>query len=104
MEVPEDEPGFLAWHQSSARLKLRLSFPLNCVQSRACTAKLFFYFCICWHLQTLQESNVLVHVTPMMKGQARNVWKETQTTTRQFCSSVLCSEDYLLSKVPHSLS
>lgn len=44
MEVPEDEPGFLAWHQSSARLKLRLSFPLNWVQSRACTAKLFFYF------------------------------------------------------------
>ena len=44
MEVPEDEPDFLAWHQSSAWLKLRLSFALNCVQSCACTAKLFFYF------------------------------------------------------------
>ena len=102
MEVPEDEPGFLAWHQSSAWLKLRLSFPLHCVQSRTCTAKLFFYFFICWFLQTLQQSNVLV--TPLIKGQARNAWKETQTTTRQFCSSVLCSEHYLLSKVLRSLS
>ena len=102
MEVPGDEPDFSAWHQSSAWLKLRLSFPLNGVQSQACTAKLFFYFFICWRLQTLQQSNVLV--TPLMKGQARNIWKETQTTTRHFCSSLLCSEIYLLSKVPRSLS
>ena len=102
MEVPGDEPDFSAWHQSSAWLKLQLSFPLNCMQSHECTTKLFFYFFICWHLQTLQQSNVLV--TPLMKGQARNIWKETQTTTQHFCSSLLCSEHYLLSKVLRSLS
>lgn len=60
------------------------------------------YFFIWWHLQILQQSNVLL--TPLMKGQAWKVWKETQTTTRHFCSSLLCSEHYLLSKVPRSLS
>ena len=27
-----------------------------------------------------------VLVTPLMKGQARNVWRGTQSTTRHFCS------------------
>ena len=63
---------------------------------------IFLFFLFVGFLQTFQQSNVLV--TPLMKGQARNIWKETQTTTRHFCSSVLCSEHYLLFKVLRSLS
>lgn len=53
MEVHGDEPDFLAWHPLSTWLKLQLSFPLNHVQGRACTTKLFFYLMAFANLATI---------------------------------------------------
>ena len=44
-------------------------------------------------------------VTPLMKGQAWNVWRGTQSTRWQFCSLFFVEHSlYLLYKVPRSLS
>ena len=44
----------------------------------------FFLHSVC---QPCKDPNVFA--TPLMKGQARNVWKGTHTTTRHFCASLL---------------
>ena len=47
-------------------------------------------------------------VTPLMKGQARNVWRKSQTRTRHFslffCFCCCSTFPYLPSKAPRSLS
>ena len=49
-----------------------------------------------------------VHVTPSMKGLARNVWKETPTPTCHFCASLIFIERFPISiyfrKVPFFIS
>ena len=46
---------FQFWHQSAMRFKLRLPFPLRCVQSRACTSKPLHFISNLWHISTMQR-------------------------------------------------
>ena len=85
-EAHGDAPDFPTWHQSSMRLKLRLPFPLGRARRCACTTKFFecVYFFFRGVSKPCNDSNVLV--TSLIKRQAWNVWRGTQTKSRHYCS------------------
>ena len=68
------------------RLEIRLIFQLVTSHSRGLNSDFrflfFFSFMVYANIVTFQT----FFVTPLMKSQARNVWNETQTRTRHFCS------------------
>ena len=55
MEAPGNATDISTWHQSAARFKLRLPFPLGRAQSRAFTTKPFIFISNLWHISTLQR-------------------------------------------------
>ena len=78
-------PEFSVWHLSSVQLKLRLPFHLGYIQSYMFSVK--FIWVLSFGVWKPCNNSVLP-VTPLMKGQARNV-------TWHFCSSLLFIEHSL---------
>ena len=64
-----------------------LPFPLNCARIASPVLQSLFNIYL-FHGVCKPCNDFYVLGTPLMKGQARNVWKETPTTTRHFCSSI----------------